>query len=201
MPREKKKKPSEIACRNCALTWAQGCERSDWSWIDPNHIGMTDCARCGFTVCHHCYARSDESWGALCPACWDLPPAASADIAVHPLSVTHSSDYAASVIRNADWRYAAPAGQHCAINPVEVWFWQTYGSSVEDEPRSKEERKRRDHRFSVAQGHAPPLASDDAWLPRGARAFLAALAASDANGPPLSVTFCAGHEQLELAFA
>lgn len=201
MPREKKKKPSDIACCNCALTWTQGCERPDWLWIDPNHIGMTDCARCGLTVCHHCYARSDESWGVLCPTCWDLPAATDADVAAHPLSASHSPDYAASVIRSADWRYAEPRGQYMAINPVEVWYWKTHGPAVSDEPTSKEERKRRDRMFSVSQGHVPAVASDDEWLPPCGRAFLVALAARDADDSASSVTFCAGHEQLELALA
>jgi len=113
----------EMRCVSCGMSWHDGCRSDHWATVDVGHIGMCACARCGKDVCHLCYARSDESHGVLCAACFALPGPRPADAAAHPLAASHGIDYAWRVIQETEWRYAAPGGQLCKIYPAQVWYW------------------------------------------------------------------------------
>lgn len=138
--RRKNPTPDEIKCNDCGLTWAQGVMRPDWNWIDDGFVGIMDCARCGNDTCHHCRARIDSEWGALCAKCFDLP--ADPDDVLAP-------DYA--------WRYADPSGQVCEISPLVTWYWQQPAPTAET-PETK-------RRWSIVNGWTKPNMVDVTWLP------------------------------------
>ena len=143
------------ACVSCGLTWEQGCARPDWAWIDEGHIGMSKCWRCGGDVCHHCYARSDRSYDLLCPACFAIAkPPDDAECARHPYA--HNG---AAYVRNAiAWRYEAPTGQVCEIDPCTCWYWRVADSWNVAQPE-------REHRWRIIHGSEPATAADASWMP------------------------------------
>ncbi len=158
---------TDWTCRSCSLTWEDGCSRPDWTWIDQGLVGMSRCWRCWSVVCHHCYARADESHVILCPACFALPPMTDDECAKH-FYAHNGLEYVRSAIA---WRYDAPNGQACRIAPAVVWFWQMRDTWPEAQ---------RSLAWSAATGSAAPSILEDDRLPAWVRRLAADRVPSEA---------------------
>ena len=172
----KRKKRPEPTCADCGMTWAEGCARPDWMWVDEGSIGINECARCGRDTCHHCYAREEGGWGTLCAACFALPkPPTDRELRDHrdvkraaPQDVARTMK---TVRARVSWPFAKPTGQYVEISPMSVWYWRTY--AVAGTARDSITEKERERRFNIVANRAKkPTAADRAWLPEGFYEFL-----------------------------
>jgi hypothetical protein len=172
-PAKKKKqpKPTDIACCNCGITWAQASVEPDWMWIDEGIIGINECVRCGRNACHKCYARypDSDSWGVLCAECFDLPQLTNEELEVHPDYEAHGPRF---ILAEMAWRYAEPTGQICEINPATIWFWQQREYDTDAKTQPKKEKIEHNRRWKVVNGQKPVADADASWLAPGVFAFL-----------------------------